>query len=99
MSEPGIRSEPGAVATGFLLVRIQTMWNDTDIPVAVFFTLRCYGTWLHGDERGSVDRNNNVYRSARIPPNSHWKKFVQQELLHPPVSVGAAERNSVERAI
>jgi len=44
------------------------MWNDTDIPLAVFFTFRCYGTWLHGDERG--DRNNNTYGSPRIAANS-----------------------------
>ena len=25
-------------------------------PVAHFITFRCYGTWLHGDERGSVSR-------------------------------------------
>jgi len=37
------------------------MWNDTEIPLAVFFTFRTYGTWLHGDERGSIDRNNNLY--------------------------------------
>ncbi|MGH9946180.1 MAG: hypothetical protein ACRD6X_03180 [Pyrinomonadaceae bacterium] len=75
------------------------MWNDTDIPLAVFFTFRCYGTWLHGDERGSVDRNNNAYRSPRLPANSNWKKFNQQKLLHPPVLLSAAQRSSVERAI
>ena len=75
------------------------MWNDTDIPLAVFFTFRCYGTWLHGDERGTVDRNNNIYRAPRIAPNSNWKKFNQDTLLHPPVILNARERESVERAI
>ena len=75
------------------------MWNDTDIPLAVFFTFRCYGTWLHGDERESVDRNNNAYKTPRIPASSNWKKFNQQELLHPPVKLNAAQRKSVEKAI
>ncbi len=75
------------------------MWNDTDIPLAVFFTFRCYGTWLHGDERGSVDRNNNVYRTPRIPANTNWRKYSEECLLHPPVSLDAACRKSVEKAI
>ena len=25
-------------------------------PLAYFITFTCYGNWLHGDERGSVDR-------------------------------------------
>ena len=75
------------------------MWNDTDIPLAVFFTIRCYGTWLHGDERGSVDRHNNVYGTPRIAPNSNWRKYNDAELLHPPVRLGASESAAVERAI
>jgi hypothetical protein len=75
------------------------MWNDTDIPLAVFFTIRCYGTWLHGDERGSVDREHNIYGTPRIAGNSNWKKYNEQLLLHPPVRLGRTERLSVERAI
>ena len=75
------------------------MWNDTDIPLAIFFTFRCYGTWLHGDERGSVDRDNNIYRSLRIPANSNWQKHNEKLLLHPPVILNAAQRKSVERSI
>ena len=35
------------------------MWNDTEIPLAHLSTFRSYGTWLHGDKRGSVDRSHN----------------------------------------
>ena len=75
------------------------MWNDTDIPLAVFFTFRCYGTWLHGDERGSVDRNNNAYGSPKIQPNSNWRKYNEQSLRHEPVTLNAARRRSVEKAV
>ncbi|MCC6826147.1 MAG: transposase [Acidobacteria bacterium] len=75
------------------------MWNDTDIPPAIFFTFRCYGTWLHGDERGSVDRHNNTYGAPRIAPNSNWRKHNEKLLLHPPVTLDAARRTSVEKAI
>ncbi len=36
-------------------------WNDTDTPLAYLITFRTYGTWLHGDERGSVDKNHNKF--------------------------------------
>lgn len=75
------------------------MWNDTETPLAVFFTFRCYGTWLHGDERGAVDRNNNAYKSSRIPPNDNWRKHNKERLLHPPVILSAAQRKSVEKAV
>src|SRR5690242_2884894 len=75
------------------------MWNDTNVPLAVFFTFRCYGTWLHGDERGSVDRHNNGYGSARVPSNSNWRKHNENLLLHPPVTLNAASRKSVEKAV
>ncbi len=77
----------------------QPMWNDTEIPLAVFFTFRCYGTWLHGDERGSVDRKHNTYRSPKIPENTNWRKHNEQLLRNPPVTLNAARRKSVEKAI
>jgi REP element-mobilizing transposase RayT len=75
------------------------MWNDTDIPLAIFFTIRTYGTWLHGDERGSVDRFENTYGTPRITPNTNWLKHNEQALNHPPVILDAAQRQSVEKAI
>jgi REP element-mobilizing transposase RayT len=75
------------------------MWNDTDIPLAVFFTFRCYGTWLHGDERGAVDRHNNIYKNPRILANDNCQKFNEKQLKFPAVKLNAAERKSVERAI
>ena len=43
--------------------------NNQRIPLAYLITFRSYGTWLHGDERGSVDRFHNVYGTPRLPPN------------------------------
>ncbi len=45
------------------------MWNDTDIPLAYLITFRSYGSWLHGDERGLIDRFHNRYESPYIEPN------------------------------
>src|SRR2546428_5625205 len=42
------------------------MWNDTDIPLAFLITFRCYGTWLHGDDRGSVNQFRRASRRGRV---------------------------------
>lgn len=72
------------------------MWNDTDIPLAYLITFRCYGTWLHGDERGSIDRFNNRYDE---PPNTDWLHHNARRLKATPVELDAKQRKSVEEAI
>jgi len=75
------------------------MWNDTGIPLAYFITFRCYGTWLHGDERSSVDRFHNKYGASRIGPNEAWQRYNQSQLVRDPVVLDAKQRRSVEEAI
>ena len=75
------------------------MWNDTDIPLGYLITFRCYGTWLHGDERGSIDRFNNRYKSPYIDPNERWHRHNAQVLQDEPVTLDASQRQSVEAAI
>jgi REP element-mobilizing transposase RayT len=40
-----------------------------DAPLAYFITFTCYGTWLHGDERGSVDVDHNASGTPLVPPD------------------------------
>ncbi|MGC2238589.1 MAG: transposase [Pyrinomonadaceae bacterium] len=75
------------------------MWNDTDIPLAYLITFRCYGTWLHGDERGSVDRFHNKYETPYILPNKGWHQFNTKQLKAEVVTLNAKQRQSVENAI
>jgi REP element-mobilizing transposase RayT len=75
------------------------VWNDTDSPIAVFITFRCYGTWLHGDERKSVDRHHNKYGSPRIQPKTAWRKYNESKLKHEPVRLNAVQRRAIEKAI
>jgi REP element-mobilizing transposase RayT len=75
------------------------MWNDTDIPLAYLITFRCSGTWLHGDERGSVSRFRNQYNSAFLPPEKRWTETNNQRLKSEIVSLNAAQRICVEEAI
>ena len=75
------------------------MWNDTDTPLAYFISFRSYGTWLHGDKRGSIDRFNNRYRSPYIPTNKNWQNDNQQRLKAKPLILKARHRKSIEVAI
>jgi REP element-mobilizing transposase RayT len=75
------------------------MWNDTDVPLAYLITFRCYGTWLHGDERGSVDRFHNQYKSPRIPTNEEWQQHNRRQLKSKPVILNAAQRECVDKAV
>ena len=75
------------------------MWNDTDTPLAFFISFRCYGTWLHGDERGSIDRHNNNYRSPKYPKIEHWNDISSARLKYDPVKLDSNRRVSVEKAI
>ena len=75
------------------------MWNDTDIPLAYLITFRSYGTWLHGDQRGSIDRFYNRYKSPYLYPDERWHRHNTAVLAGAPVVLDAAQRKSVEHAI
>jgi REP element-mobilizing transposase RayT len=69
-------------------------------PLAYLITFRSYGTWLHGDERGSVDRRNyNRYGTPDMPENRKLFADEQRELRNPPVLLTSAQRHIVESAI
>ena len=50
-----------------------------------FLTFRSYGTWLHGDERGSVDRLHNQRGEALLghdkPLKSYRRRLMKSEAL------------------
>jgi REP element-mobilizing transposase RayT len=75
------------------------MWNDTDIPLGYLITFRCYGTWLHGDERGSIDRFHNRYNSPYLPPGDRRKSLATLQLKSSPITLDASQRQTVEAAI
>ena len=75
------------------------MWNDTDTPLAYLLTFRTYGTWLHGDYRGSIDRFHNVYGAPYIPPNQQRYRYNRQRLKTPPLFLSPAQRDVIEYAV
>jgi REP element-mobilizing transposase RayT len=74
-------------------------FNEEHIPIAYLITFRPYGTWLHGDERGSVDKFNNQYGTPRITANQNWQRHNERSLKQPPVHLDAARRESTKAAI
>jgi hypothetical protein len=74
-------------------------FDYNDFPLAYLISFRTYGTWLHGDERGSVSRTQNVYGTPKIGPNKARRAAERKLLKHAPVNLDARQRPVVEEAI
>ena len=69
-------------------------------PTGYLLTMRCYGTWLHGDARSSVDRKgHNIHGQPRLAPSSGRVEWQKGHLTHPPVYFNAQSRRVVDDAI
>jgi len=72
---------------------------NSEGPLAYFITFPTYGAWLHGDARGSVDRDHNIPGTALLDPNEHRRPKEQRRLKHPQVLLNAQRRAVVHRTI
>jgi hypothetical protein len=70
-----------------------------EYPIAYLITFTTYGTWLHGDKRGSVDKEHNQYGSSFIATSSVLRKKEQSSLRHPAFILGQRQREAVLEAI
>jgi REP element-mobilizing transposase RayT len=75
------------------------MLTHTDPPSGYLITFRTYGTWLHGDPRGSIDRFHNQYGTPFIPANDRWQRHNRRLLKGEPVLLTPQQRESTEAAI
>jgi hypothetical protein len=72
-------------------------FDDNEFPLAYLITFRCYGTWLHGDDRGSYRRNYRVGSGvSRIPARPGLREAEQEQLKNPAVRLNAKQRALVE---
>ena len=69
------------------------------MALAYFITFTTYGTWLHGSEKGSVDREHNAYGGPLVAPDEHRERAMKEAMVQPPYVLGATEREVVCRAI
>jgi REP element-mobilizing transposase RayT len=75
-------------------------FQERNAPVAYMITFRCYGTWLQGDERGSVDRKSfNRFGTPKIEPNVELEDRNSRRLKQNPYRLDPRERSVVEGAI
>jgi REP element-mobilizing transposase RayT len=74
-------------------------FNDDHTPVAYLITFRAYGTWRHGDERGSVDRHHSRYGTPLLP-SSPRRRYIESRLLKQPVvKLNARQRKVIDLAV
>ena len=74
-------------------------WNDRDTPLAYLITFRTYGTWLPGDERGSIDKYHNKFRGPRAVASRRRETEHRNRLKSPPFLLDAAARTLVGKTI
>ena len=76
------------------------VWNDTDLPLAYLITFRSDGKrGSNGDERGSLNRFRNQYKSRRLPPDKKWIDINTERLKTEVVTLDAESRTCVKNAL
>ena len=68
-------------------------------PVAYLLTWTCYGTWLHGDPRGSVDDDHRTYGAPFLSRDPASQRRDHLRLRHVPVTLGKTPRQIVADTI
>lgn len=75
-------------------------YEENAFPIAYLITFRTFGTWLHGDERGSMQRSRDRrFRTVKFDPNVPLNDAMRTELKQVPVVFSAVQREIVEAAI
>ena len=74
-------------------------FNDDHTPLGYLITFRAYGTWMHGDERGSFDFHHRRYGTPGLPPSPRRKKIETELLRQPPVKLDKHRRVAIDSAI
>ena len=67
--------------------------------LAYFITFTTYGTWLHGRENGSVDRQHNEVGTPVLPADVRREEFVRQHMAEETYLLDSARRQVVLETI
>jgi len=68
-------------------------------PVGFLITWTCYGAWLHGTSRGSVDQEHNAYGLPLAPVSVRRESAARKRLKHPAVRLAVGARRVVATTI
>src|SRR5437870_2284739 len=74
-------------------------FNNDHVPMGYLLTFRSYGTWLHGDGRGSVDKFHSAYGSPFLPANRRRSKYERELLKQKPVTLNSRQRKTIDSSI
>ena len=75
-------------------------FDDNEFPLAYLITIRCYGTWLHGDDRLTVDRHGlNIYGTKRRAATPKLEALMTRNMKEEPVVLNERQRAVVKDAI
>src|SRR4051794_34073259 len=75
-------------------------WDENEFPLGYLITVRTYGTWLHGDERGSVDSHGkNIYGTPRMDKNDDLRAIMNEEMTAPPFILNPLQIHAVDNEI
>ena len=76
-------------------------WDDNDFPLAYLITIRTYGTWLHGDQRTSVDRQDklNVFGGPKRAADPKLESKMKDNMIAASFVFNKAQRVTVQKAI
>jgi len=72
---------------------------DSTSPLAYFITFTTYGTWLHGDDRGSVDPANNILNTPYIQDDPQRKGLDRRYRKGQCVTLDARRRSIVHSTV
>ncbi|MFT3746601.1 MAG: transposase [Pyrinomonadaceae bacterium] len=75
-------------------------FQERSVALAYFISFRTYGTWFHGDERGSVDRRYfNRYGGSKIDADPKKISAERKLMKSPPIKLNAKQRNVIISSI
>ena len=68
-------------------------------PLAYFITFSSHGTWLHGRDPGSVDRQHNQYGTPALSPDPQREQACREKMKHPPYDLDVRRREIILKTI
>ena len=68
-------------------------------PLAYLITFTTYGIWLHGDKRGSVNKEQNRFGQDFVRPDKALNTKESMLLKNPPVKLDKNQRKAVLESV
>jgi len=75
------------------------MWTRYRHPTCTSDHIPLIRPWLHGDDRGSIDREHNRYKTPYALPTRTVENTIVIYYKAEPVTLSAAQRTSIEIAV